>query len=181
MWERQLFPCCFVTVCFCPSFVSQMATPQMTLSSTGREEVQWRGWTTLSCRNSLLLIIKHCLRKRCLPQVQCTPSMFMRWIDYTFCVLHWQYFHFSLSGSYPRLSLSFKLKRNIGYFILQTYMPSTLITILSWVSFWINYDASAARVALGVCLCEDTFVALSLHLTFSNTSYLNLLLMSTSF
>lgn len=54
------------------------------------------------------------------------------------------------SGSYPRLSLSFKLKRNIGYFILQTYMPSILITILSWVSFWINYDASAARVALGM-------------------------------
>uniref|UniRef100_A0A4W5QSN0 Neurotransmitter-gated ion-channel transmembrane domain-containing protein n=1 Tax=Hucho hucho TaxID=62062 RepID=A0A4W5QSN0_9TELE len=53
------------------------------------------------------------------------------------------------TGSYPRLSLSFKLKRNIGYFILQTYMPSILITILSWVSFWINYDASAARVALG--------------------------------
>ncbi|XP_058857185.1 gamma-aminobutyric acid receptor subunit beta-4 isoform X2 [Acipenser ruthenus] len=54
------------------------------------------------------------------------------------------------TGSYPRLSLSFRLKRNIGYFILQTYMPSILITILSWVSFWINYDASAARVALGV-------------------------------
>jgi hypothetical protein len=54
-------------------------------------------------------------------------------------------------GAYPRLSLSFKLKRNIGYFILQTYMPSILITILSWVSFWINYDASAARVALGRC------------------------------
>uniref|UniRef100_A0A2K5D7F6 Gamma-aminobutyric acid type A receptor subunit beta1 n=1 Tax=Aotus nancymaae TaxID=37293 RepID=A0A2K5D7F6_AOTNA len=52
------------------------------------------------------------------------------------------------TGAYPRLSLSFRLKRNIGYFILQTYMPSTLITILSWVSFWINYDASAARVAL---------------------------------
>uniref|UniRef100_A0A8C2WM55 Gamma-aminobutyric acid type A receptor subunit beta3 n=1 Tax=Cyclopterus lumpus TaxID=8103 RepID=A0A8C2WM55_CYCLU len=54
------------------------------------------------------------------------------------------------TGAYPRLSLSFKLKRNIGYFILQTYMPSILITILSWISFWINYDASAARVALGI-------------------------------
>uniref|UniRef100_A0A668VXQ4 Uncharacterized protein n=1 Tax=Oreochromis aureus TaxID=47969 RepID=A0A668VXQ4_OREAU len=54
------------------------------------------------------------------------------------------------TGAYPRLSLSFRIKRNIGYFILQTYMPSILITILSWVSFWINYDASAARVALGV-------------------------------
>uniref|UniRef100_H3A310 Gamma-aminobutyric acid type A receptor subunit beta4 n=1 Tax=Latimeria chalumnae TaxID=7897 RepID=H3A310_LATCH len=57
---------------------------------------------------------------------------------------------FTTAGSYPRLSLSFRIKRNIGYFILQTYMPSILITILSWVSFWINYDASAARVALGV-------------------------------
>ncbi|NXA30909.1 GBRB3 protein, partial [Eudromia elegans] len=53
-------------------------------------------------------------------------------------------------GVYPRLSLSFCLKRNIGYFILQTYMPFTLITILSWVSFWIDYDASAARVAVGI-------------------------------
>lgn len=68
--------------------------------------------------------------------------------------LKWQdnlrpYLNIPFLGSYPRLSLSFKLKRNIGYFILQTYMPSILITILSWVSFWINYDASAARVALG--------------------------------
>ncbi|KAK3574577.1 hypothetical protein QTP86_010193 [Hemibagrus guttatus] len=58
------------------------------------------------------------------------------------------------TGAYPRLSLSFKLKRNIGYFILQTYMPSILITILSWVSFWINYDASAARVALVVSIYQ---------------------------
>nr|XP_015204928.1 PREDICTED: gamma-aminobutyric acid receptor subunit beta-2 [Lepisosteus oculatus] len=64
------------------------------------------------------------------------------------------------TGSYPRLSLSFKLKRNIGYFILQTYMPSILITILSWVSFWINYDASAARVALAMKMSLDNFVCL---------------------
>lgn len=65
-------------------------------------------------------------------------------------IFNYYYYYSPLSkGSYPRLSLSFKLKRNIGYFILQTYMPSILITILSWVSFWINYDASAARVALG--------------------------------
>ncbi|XP_053510978.1 gamma-aminobutyric acid receptor subunit beta-1 isoform X2 [Artibeus jamaicensis] len=67
------------------------------------------------------------------------------------------------SWSYPRLSLSFRLKRNIGYFILQTYMPSTLITILSWVSFWINYDASAARVALGITTVL-TMTTISTHL-----------------
>ena len=50
---------------------------------------------------------------------------------------------------YDRMSLSIKLRRSIGYFILQTYMPCCLITILSWVSFWINHEATAARVALG--------------------------------
>ena len=71
------------------------------------------------------------------------------------------------TGSYPRLSLQFLLKRNIGYFLLQTYMPCSLITILrfisfesysmthtnsklSWISFWINYEATAARVSLGI-------------------------------
>lgn len=34
------------------------------------------------------------------------------------------------TGAYPRLSLQFLLKRNIGYFLLQTYMPCSLITIL---------------------------------------------------
>ncbi|KAF4799989.1 gamma-aminobutyric acid receptor subunit beta-3 [Turdus rufiventris] len=65
------------------------------------------------------------------------------------CWMNWS-LDTRLTCAYPRLSLSFRLKRNIGYFILQTYMPSILITILSWVSFWINYDASAARVALGI-------------------------------
>ncbi|CAN8012718.1 unnamed protein product, partial [Ixodes pacificus] len=53
------------------------------------------------------------------------------------------------TGTYQRLSLSFELKRNIGYFIFQTYLPSILIVMLSWVSFWINHEATSARVALG--------------------------------
>ena len=53
------------------------------------------------------------------------------------------------TGTYQRLSLSFKLKRNIGFFVFQTYLPSILIVALSWVSFWINHEATSARVALG--------------------------------
>lgn len=56
----------------------------------------------------------------------------------------------SSPGTYQRLSLSFELKRNIGYFIFQTYLPSILIVMLSWVSFWINHEATSARVALGI-------------------------------
>ncbi|XP_043268563.1 gamma-aminobutyric acid receptor subunit beta-like isoform X2 [Venturia canescens] len=54
------------------------------------------------------------------------------------------------TGIYQRLSLSFKLQRNIGYFVFQTYLPSILIVMLSWVSFWINHEATSARVALGI-------------------------------
>ncbi|GFS86230.1 gamma-aminobutyric acid receptor subunit beta-like [Nephila pilipes] len=54
------------------------------------------------------------------------------------------------SGTYQRLSLSFELKRNVGYFIFQTYLPCILIVMLSWVSFWINHEATSARVALGI-------------------------------
>lgn len=54
------------------------------------------------------------------------------------------------SGNYDRMVLTIYLSRNIGYFVLQTYIPCSLITILSWVSFWINHEATAARVALGV-------------------------------
>jgi gamma-aminobutyric acid receptor subunit beta len=52
-------------------------------------------------------------------------------------------------GIYQRLSFSFILQRNIGYFLFQTYLPSILIVVLSWVSFWINHEATSARVALG--------------------------------
>ncbi len=33
---------------------------------------------------------------------------------------------------------------------LQIYIPSSLIVVISWVSFWFNRGASVARVNLGV-------------------------------
>lgn len=54
------------------------------------------------------------------------------------------------AGSFPCLSITFVLRRDIGFFIIQVYVPSMLIVILSWVSFWINIDASPARVSLGL-------------------------------
>uniref|UniRef100_A0A1I8IT09 Gamma-aminobutyric acid receptor subunit beta-like n=1 Tax=Macrostomum lignano TaxID=282301 RepID=A0A1I8IT09_9PLAT len=54
------------------------------------------------------------------------------------------------TGSYQRLSLVFRLRRNVGFFVFQTYLPSILIVMLSWVSFWINHEATSARVALGI-------------------------------
>ncbi|ESN97915.1 hypothetical protein HELRODRAFT_193143 [Helobdella robusta] len=54
------------------------------------------------------------------------------------------------AGFFSCLSLEFVLHRDIGFFIIQVYIPSMLIVILSWVSFWINIDASPARVSLGL-------------------------------
>uniref|UniRef100_A0A1B6GS50 Neurotransmitter-gated ion-channel ligand-binding domain-containing protein n=1 Tax=Cuerna arida TaxID=1464854 RepID=A0A1B6GS50_9HEMI len=42
------------------------------------------------------------------------------------------------------------LRRNLGFFILQMYVPLSLIVCCSWVSFWIDPKAVPARVQLGV-------------------------------
>lgn len=52
------------------------------------------------------------------------------------------------SGNYSRLSLTFTFKRRLSLFITETYIPSIMIVALSWISFWINYKAAPARVAL---------------------------------
>jgi gamma-aminobutyric acid receptor subunit beta len=40
--------------------------------------------------------------------------------------------------------------RSLGYYITQIYIPSTLIVMLSWVSFWLDRTAAPARVSLGI-------------------------------
>ncbi|KAK6630385.1 hypothetical protein RUM44_005052 [Polyplax serrata] len=51
---------------------------------------------------------------------------------------------------YSTIQADFWLKRHTGYFMLQVYVPCGLIVLSSWVSFWIDPDDVAARVALGV-------------------------------
>ncbi|XP_018611885.2 gamma-aminobutyric acid receptor subunit pi [Scleropages formosus] len=54
------------------------------------------------------------------------------------------------TGLYPRLVLHFSLRRNVLFFILETYVPSTLLVVLSWVSFWISQSSVPARTCIGV-------------------------------
>ncbi|XP_070553295.1 glycine receptor subunit alpha-2-like isoform X2 [Ptychodera flava] len=54
------------------------------------------------------------------------------------------------TGNYTCVEGRFVMARQMGYYLIQTYIPSMLIVILSWVSFWISADSSPARVALGI-------------------------------
>jgi len=53
-------------------------------------------------------------------------------------------------GAYPCLEIRFELARDIGYYLIQVYVPTVLIVMLSWVSFWINAESSPARVTIGL-------------------------------
>ncbi|XP_013421059.1 gamma-aminobutyric acid receptor subunit beta [Lingula anatina] len=58
---------------------------------------------------------------------------------------------FQLStGNYSRLALDLYLDRNMGYYLTHIYIPSILIVVISWVSFWLHEDAVPARIALGI-------------------------------
>ena len=57
---------------------------------------------------------------------------------------------YSIPGIFPNLKATFELERRYGGYLLQTYIPTILIVILAWVSFWVNMESDPARVALGV-------------------------------
>ncbi|XP_064638077.1 glycine receptor subunit alpha-2-like [Lineus longissimus] len=54
------------------------------------------------------------------------------------------------SGNYSKLKFIFHMKRAFGYYMIQTYIPSMLVVILSWVSFWLDVRATPARISVGL-------------------------------
>ncbi|XP_055526840.1 gamma-aminobutyric acid receptor alpha-like [Wyeomyia smithii] len=53
-------------------------------------------------------------------------------------------------SEYSMLLVSFHLQRHMGNFLIQVYGPCVLLVVLSWVSFWLNREATADRVSLGI-------------------------------
>uniref|UniRef100_A0A673NFJ2 Glycine receptor subunit alpha-4-like n=1 Tax=Sinocyclocheilus rhinocerous TaxID=307959 RepID=A0A673NFJ2_9TELE len=64
--------------------------------------------------------------------------------DLGYCTKHYN------TGQFTCIEVKFHLERQMGYYLIQMYIPSLLTVILSWVSFWINMDAAPARVGLGI-------------------------------
>lgn len=53
-------------------------------------------------------------------------------------------------GNYSRLACQFLFERSLGYYIIHIYVPSSLVVVLSWVSFWLHRDSAPARTTLGI-------------------------------
>uniref|UniRef100_A0A8C2RE73 Gamma-aminobutyric acid type A receptor subunit alpha5 n=1 Tax=Capra hircus TaxID=9925 RepID=A0A8C2RE73_CAPHI len=64
-----------------------------------------------------------------------------RWLSALICLS---------AGEYTIMTAHFHLKRKIGYFVIQTYLPCIMTVILSQVSFWLNRESVPARTVFGV-------------------------------
>ncbi|CAH4032682.1 pH-sensitive chloride channel 2-like [Pieris brassicae] len=53
------------------------------------------------------------------------------------------------AGNYSALKFTFKLSREVGYYLMDYFIPSMMIVAMSWVTFWLQADASPPRITLG--------------------------------
>ncbi|KAK8764404.1 hypothetical protein V5799_032987 [Amblyomma americanum] len=93
-----------------------------------------------------------------------------------FDLVHNSYGHYNRAidtGVFSFLNATFTLERQNGYHLIQTYLPTFLIVMISWVSFWLNVDATPARVTLGVTtLLTMTTVASGVRTQLPPVSYI---------
>ncbi|XP_022911647.2 pH-sensitive chloride channel 2-like [Onthophagus taurus] len=55
----------------------------------------------------------------------------------------------AFAGNYSTLILEFKVAREIGYYLMDYFIPSIMLVCTSWVTFWLQADNAAPRVTLG--------------------------------
>ncbi|RCN51964.1 hypothetical protein ANCCAN_01751 [Ancylostoma caninum] len=53
------------------------------------------------------------------------------------------------SGNYSALEVRFYFDRHFGYFLMNFYVPCTLIVLLCWVALWTNREATGDRIGMG--------------------------------
>lgn len=76
------------------------------------------------------------------------------------------------TGRWAILKVELSLKRKIGFYFLQVFIPSIFLVVLSWLSFWVDASAVPARVSLGVtCVLTMTTQSSGIRQTLPPVSY----------
>ncbi|CAH1244470.1 GLRA3 [Branchiostoma lanceolatum] len=90
-------------------------------------------------------------------EIQMPDYDLVTWTINNYCDSH------HTTGTYSCIEANLFLIRHIGYYLIQHYIPSILIVVLSWLSFWISPEIAPARVALGITtvLTSTTLTAVS--------------------
>ncbi|GIY54543.1 glycine receptor subunit alpha-2 [Caerostris darwini] len=117
--------------------------------TTDQVVIQWRDESPITIEKEIEVPEFHVV-----PQA---PGTFCRDID---------------TGVFSFLNVSFVFLRQNGYHLVQTYLPTFLIVMMSWVSFWVPVEAAPARVTLGVTtLLSLTTVASGIRSQLPPVSY----------
>lgn len=77
-----------------------------------------------------------------------------------------------VTGIFSTLKANLHLKRKVGFYVLQVFIPSIFFVVLSWVSFFVDAEAVPARVSLGVtCVLTMTTQSAGTRQTLPPVSY----------
>ncbi|KAL6736718.1 hypothetical protein Aduo_007038 [Ancylostoma duodenale] len=54
------------------------------------------------------------------------------------------------TGTWSCVTAEFFVQREVTHHVMQSYVPTTLIVVISWFSFWLDVEAVPARVSLAI-------------------------------
>ena len=78
----------------------------------------------------------------------------------------------SFPDEHSTLVVGFLLQRHMGNFVIQVYGPCILLVVISWVSFWLNREATSDRISLGVTtVLTMTFLGLEARTDLPQVAY----------
>ncbi|XP_077564798.1 glycine receptor subunit alpha-2-like isoform X2 [Haemaphysalis longicornis] len=76
------------------------------------------------------------------------------------------------NGTFSALQVNFRLDRQRGFHMIQTYLPTYILVFVSWLSAWIRPDVIPPRAIIGVnTLLNMAKIYLSLSTHLPNVSY----------